>query len=94
MFYWMVILFHLFVLLLSEWLFGRQTVVDGYVDTLEEKAIIWIIYPNSSPPNKMADTFADSIFKRIFLNENGRFSIEISLKFVPKGPIDNKPALV
>ena len=29
-----------------------------------------------------------------FLNENGRISIEIPLKFVPKNPIDNKPALV
>ena len=28
------------------------------------------------------------------LNENDRIPIRISLKFVPKGPIDNKPALV
>ena len=32
--------------------------------------------------------------KRIFLNENVRISIMISLKFVPKGPINNIPALV
>ena len=38
--------------------------------------------------------FADDIFKRIFLNENGWILIEVSLKFVPKGPIDNKQALV
>ena len=38
--------------------------------------------------------FADDIFKRIFLNENVWISIKISLKFVPKGPIDNIPALV
>ena len=37
---------------------------------------------------------ADDIFKHIFLNENVRISIKISLKFVPKGPINNKPALV
>ena len=30
----------------------------------------------------------------MFLNENLLTSIMISLKFVPKGPIDNKPALV
>ena len=30
----------------------------------------------------------------IFLNENVRISIKISLKFVPKGPINNNPALV
>ena len=38
--------------------------------------------------------FADDTFKRIFLNENVRISIKISLKFVPKGPIKNNPALV
>ena len=35
-----------------------------------------------------------AIFKCIFLNENVRSSIKISHKFVPKGPIDNIPALV
>ena len=38
--------------------------------------------------------FADDTFKHIFLNENVRISIKISLKFVPKGPINNIPALV
>ena len=38
--------------------------------------------------------FADDTFKRIFLNENVRISIKISLKFLPKGPINNNPALV
>ena len=38
--------------------------------------------------------FPDDIFKRIFVNENKWISIKISLKFVPKGPIDNIPALV
>ena len=42
----------------------------------------------------MADIFADNIFKRIFLNENVKILIQISLKFVSKGSIDNKPALV
>ena len=38
--------------------------------------------------------FADDTFKRISLNENVRISIKISLKFVPKGPVNNNPALV
>ena len=42
----------------------------------------------------MAAILADNIFKRIFLNENVRISIQISLKFVPNGTIDNKSALV
>ena len=38
--------------------------------------------------------FADDIFNRIFLNENIWIPIKISLKFVPKGPINNIPAMV
>ena len=36
----------------------------------------------------------NDIFKWIFLNENVWISINISLKFVPKGPINNIPTLV
>ena len=32
--------------------------------------------------------FADDIFTRIFFNENYHILFEISLRFVPKGPID------
>ena len=42
----------------------------------------------------MAAILADNIFKHIFLNDNIRISIQISLKFVPKGLIDDKSALV
>ena len=42
----------------------------------------------------MAAILADHIFKRIFLNENGKIPIQISLKFVPRLPIDNKAASV
>ena len=38
--------------------------------------------------------FADDFFKRMFLNENVKISIRFSLKIVPKGPIDNKSAMV
>ena len=36
----------------------------------------------------------DDIVKCIFLNESDKIPIWISLKFVPRSPIDNKPALV
>ena len=49
---------------------------------------------NSSPREQMAATFADNIFKCIFLNENVRVMVKISLKFVPEGSNDNKSALV
>ena len=38
--------------------------------------------------------FADDTFKRIFLNENVKISIKISMKFVPRDPINNIPTLV
>ena len=43
-------------------------------------------------PGQNGRHFAD-ISNPIFFNENVRISISISLKFVPKGPIDNKSAL-
>ena len=49
---------------------------------------------NTFRPRQNGRRFADDTFKRIFLNENVRISIKISLKFVPKGPINNNPALV
>ena len=58
------------------------------------------IYPESIisvlthlPLDKIVTILADDIFKCIFLNENDRFPIQISMKFVRRNPIDNKPAL-
>ena len=49
---------------------------------------------NTLRPRRSEQHFADDIFKRIFFNENVWISIKISLRFVPKGPINNIPALV
>ena len=49
---------------------------------------------NTSRPRQDGRHFADDIFKCIFMNENVWIPIKISLKFVPKGPINNIPALV
>ena len=49
---------------------------------------------NTLRPRQNSRLFANDIFKRIFLNENNRISIKISLNFVPKGLINNIPALV
>ena len=42
----------------------------------------------------MATNMADNIFKCILLNENDIIRIQISLKFVPRSPTDNKSSLV
>ena len=49
---------------------------------------------NSLRPRQNGRHFADDIFKHIFCNENVWIPIKISLKFVPKGPINNIPSLV
>ena len=51
-------------------------------------------FNNALNPRQYGRHFPDAIFKCIFLNENIQISNTISLKFVPKGPINNIPALV
>ena len=51
-------------------------------------------YRDSLRPRQNGRLFADDTFKRIFLNGNTRISTKTSLKFVPKGLINNIPALV
>ena len=49
---------------------------------------------NTSRPIQNCCHFPGDIFKCIFLNENVWISVKISLKFVPKCPINNIPTLV
>ena len=74
--------------------------------TLEGKYICNV--PNMHPIEYMAKVFSvntlrskqndrhftDDLLKGISFNENALISIKISLKFVPKGPIYNKSALI
>ena len=60
----------------------------------------WMSMPQSQPsfntlrPRQNGRHLPNDIFKRIFLNQNVRISIKISLKFVPKSQINNNPSLV
>ena len=49
---------------------------------------------NTLMPRQNGRHFADAIFKCIFMNENVSIAIEMSLKFLPKGRINNIPTLV
>ena len=49
---------------------------------------------NTFRPKQNGRHFPDDMFKCFFLNENVSIAIKISLKFVPKGPFNNIPALV
>ena len=59
------------------------------VANTEDNHIIYILRPRQDGRH-----FPDDIFLCIFLNENEWLSIKILLKFVPKVPINNIPALV
>ena len=57
--------------------------------------LLWVCLTHCALwPRQNGRHFADDTFKRIFLNENDRISIKISLKFVPKVSINNIPSLV
>ena len=60
----------------------------------QECNMMWRAYINTLRPRQNGRHFAGDTFKHIFLNENVRISIKISLKFVPKQPINNISALV
>ena len=49
---------------------------------------------NTLRPRQNRRHFADDILKCIVLNEDVWISLKISLKYAPKGPINNIPALV
>ena len=53
-----------------------------------------LLFYNTLRPRQNGRRFADDVFKYIFLNENVRILIKISLKFIPKSPINNIPALI
>ena len=57
--------------------------------TNEKSAIV-----NTFWQRKNGHHFPDDIFQSIYLNENIWILIKISLKFVPRGPINNIPAFV
>ena len=50
--------------------------------------------PLPQRPRQNGRHFADDSFKCIFLSEYYCIFIQISLKFVPKGPVNNNPALI
>ena len=55
-------------------------------------SIVWDLI-NSSSPGQNGRHFAADIISCIFVNEKGWILIKISLKFVPRCPINNIPAL-
>ena len=63
----------------------------GQMNTLS--SAVFCFFHTSIWPRQNGRQFPDDIFKCIFLTENVIISIKISLKFVPKGSINNIPTL-
>ena len=61
---------------------------------LEQTGLLNINDCLTPPPGQNGRHYADNIFRCIFLNEKFFILIKISLKFVPKGPIDNNTAMI
>ena len=84
----------------SQVFFGTLTLVgpdNGFASCLAPYCYSTnaeLLSVNTLRPRQNGRHFADDILKCIFLNENVWIPTEISLKFVPKGPINNIPALV
>ena len=72
----------------------------SYEDWAPDSVYLWcllsaeFLWLNTLRPRQNGRYFPDDIFKYILVNENVSILIRIWLKFVPKGPIDNIPALV
>ena len=81
---------------LVGWVFWYRLISSATWHLLSKA--VWIMHDsmaiNRLRPGQNGRHFADDIFKCMYLNENVWTLIKISLKFVPKGPINNIPALV
>ena len=68
--------------------------LNQWLSLLRPVCVTGTWWVNSLRPRQNGRLFADDIFKCIFLNENARISLKISLKFVPKVRINDIPTLV
>ena len=82
-----------------KWWLGTEQVPGHYLSKLwygllMHRCVHCTGWVNTLRPRQDGCHFPDDFFKCIFLNENALISIKISLRFVPKGPINTIPALV
>ena len=75
-------------------IFICKTVIQSSYINISWQHDLYSIIINTMRQRQNGGHFADDIFKCIFFNENIQISITISLKFVPKGSLNNIPPLV
>ena len=86
--------FHLHVYLprvIQNWWEGNRHMT--MIHTEYKKLLVWVEYWNIEAKTNGSHV-TDNIFKCIFFTESHRILIETSIKFYPKGPVDNMLALV
>ena len=74
----------------NHWLLAFISVRNMYKGYFVLTGVSYLVYD----PGQNGCHFAENIFWCSFFNENVRSWIQISLKFIHNGPIDNKVALV
>ena len=84
---------------LFRWWLGAKQTTSHYLNrwwpsSLTQNASLDLNEFNTLRPRQNGRHFSDDTFKRFFLNVNVWIPIKISRIFVPKGPINNIPALV
>ena len=72
---------------------GRQDKKFQAVDIIVADDVCWPKFPYYIEAKKNGLHFPEDILNCIFFNENVWILIRISLKFVPRGPINNIPSL-
>ena len=78
----------------ADWYLNRSLQKKLGFYQIEEEFRLHFADINTLRPRQNGRHFADDIFKCILLNENVWIPNKISMKFVPKGPINNIPSLV
>ena len=91
---WDSLLFLFIGIYLCLFLWSIQSGLQWYSNKYVSLHNTHMVHTYHIEANTNGHHFADDIFKCIFLNENVWNQIKISLKFVPKGPINNVPAMV
>ena len=76
------------MILLIHFRSSKTTDIESVLSIMDPEPV------NSSFPRPNGRHFAENIFRCIFANEKFCILIKFSLKFVPKGQIDNNSALV
>ena len=73
---------------------GCDSVVNWVIIGSHQSYVFLVLITTLGPTQNGRRHFADDFFRCIFFNEIVWISIKTSLRFVPKGPINNIPALV